>query len=297
MDINIFKPGATNIMNNKGRLLALVTAVALLGLAATSHAAGFKLVIMQDEKGASQKYTPLADYLKTKGIDVSLVGAPDYTKAAKMFAEGEADGMFSGSGVAGAMLIKGLANPVVRPVNKDGNSTYWAVVIAPAGADKFSGSANYFAGKKVLFTSLASSGEIYFHSLPGANAVDATLMKGASHGAVIDALSKGAADVAIVKNRVWDKEQGKYPNLAKVGEDNGENPDSTLIVSKKANEDTVKKISSALLELKGDNSSGANAVRNSLNIKEYIPTTSADFKHNLELLKKAGVDASFKFAF
>lgn len=299
MNANLFKrnPKRRNMMNKKGLFASFVAIVTLMGLVAPAQADPFKLVIMQDEKGAAQKYAPLADYLKTKGVEVTLVGAPDYVKAAQMFAAGEADGMFSGSGVAGTMIIKNLATPVVRPVSKDGNSTYWAVVIAPKGAAKFTGSADYFAGKKVLFTSLASSGEIYFHSLPGANAVKATLMKASSHGAAIDALSKSVADVAIVKNRVWDKEKAKYPNLILVGEDNGENPDNTLIISKKANADTVKKVTMALLDLKGDSSAGANAVRDSLDIKEYITTTNADFKHNLELLKKAGIDASFKFAF
>ncbi len=278
-------------------LASLVVATLLNGFAVIAQAEQFKLVIMQDEKGAAQKYAPLASYLKTKGVEIILVGAPDYIKAAQMFTAGEVDGMFSGSGVAGIMLVKGLANPVVRPVSKDGNSTYWAVVIAPTGAAKFTGSSDYFAGKKVMLTSLASSGEIYFHSLTGAKAVKATLMKAASHGSAIDALSKGVADVAIVKNRVWDKEKSKYSNLAMVGEDNGANPDSTLIVSKKANADTVKKVSSALLGLKGDSSAEANAVRDSLNVNEYITTTTADFKHSLELLKKAGVDASFQFAF
>ena len=284
-------------MSKKGLALNLIATMALLGAATIAQAESFKMVIMQDEKGAAKKYAQLATNLKTKGVDVTLVGAPDYVKAAQMFSSGDADGMFSGSGVAGIMLIKGVASPVVRPVSKDGNSTYWALVIAPTGAAKFNGSADYFAGKKVLFTSLASSGEIYYHSLPGANAVKATLLKAASHGAAIDALSKGAADVAIVKNRVWDKEKSRYPGLAKVGEDTGENPDNTLIVSKKANGETVAKISSALLGLKDDGSAGANAVKDTLGVREYIKTTEADFKHNLGLLKSAGIDASFKFAF
>lgn len=284
-------------MGKNGWFIRLIAVMALMGAATISQAETFKLVIMQDEKGAAQKYAPLADYLKSKGIEVTLVGAPDYVKAAQMFSSGEADGMFSGSGVAGSMLIKGVAKPVVRPVGKDGNSTYWAVVIAPKGAAKFDGTADYFSGKKVLFTSLASAGEIYYHSLPGSSAVKATLLKAASHGAAIDALSKGAGDVAIVKNRVWDKEKDKFPGLVKIGEDTGENPDNTLIVSKKTGADAVAKISNALLGLKDDGSAQANTVKDSLGIREYIKTTEADFKHNFELLKKAGIDASFKFAF
>src|SRR3990172_10347564 len=170
-----------------------------------------KIAIMQDNVNEAQKYAPLADYLKAKGIVVSFVGTPSYPAAAKMFAAGEVDAMFSGSGVAGVMILKDIAVPVVRPVGKDGFSTYWAVIIAPKGAKKFTGSAAYFAEKRVMVTSLASSGEFYYRSLPDARQTKATLIKAASHGAAIDALGKGEADVAIVKNRVWDKIKDKYP--------------------------------------------------------------------------------------
>lgn len=277
-------------------LVSIIAALTMLGLAVAAQADSFKLVITQDEKDTAQKYTPLADYLKTKGVEVSMVGASDFSKAAQMFAAGEADGMFSGSSVASTLFIKNLATPLVRPVSKDGHSTYWEAVIAPTGAAKFTGSADYFAGKKVIFTGLASA-EFYYHSLPGANATKATIMKAASHGAALNALSKGIADVAIVKNWIWEKEKSKYPNLTQVGEDTSDNPDGTLIVSKKANADTVKKVSSALLGLKDDNSAGAKAVRDSLNVKEFITTTTADFKHNMEVAKKAGVTESFNFQF
>jgi len=266
---------------------------------ANSYAAAeqFKIAIMQDEKGAAQKYTPLVTYLQNKGVEVSFVGAQNYPAAAQMFADRKVDAMFSGSGVAGTMIIKDLATPVVRPVSKEGHSTYWAVVLAPKGSPKFTGSAGYFKGKKVIFTALATSGEFYFHSIPDIKSVNATVQTAASHGAAIDALSKGVADVAIVKNRIWDKMKKDYPNLMAVGGDNGENPDSTLIVSRKAEAGTVSKVSKALLSLKDDMSPQAQAVREQLNIQGYIKTTTADFKHTLEVLKMAGVDKSFNFTF
>ncbi len=262
-----------------------------------AEAAQLKIAIMQDVSGAAQNYRPLADYLNKKGIEVEFIGVPSYPSAAKMFAAGEVDAMFSGSGVAGTMIIKDLTDPLVRPLGKDGFSTYWAVVLASKGSPKFTGSADYFKGKKVIFTSLASSGEFYFRSIPNIASAKATTLYAASHGAAIDALSRGTADIAIVKNRVWDKMKDKYPNLIKVGEDKEENPDNTLIVSKKTSKDTISKLSSALLLLKDDSSQEAQAARNTLNIQGYIKTTRADFKHTLEILKKAGVDKSFNFTF
>ncbi len=261
-----------------------------------SHAEQLKIAIMQDKKGAAKKYKPLVPYFKSNGIDISFVGTPNYMAAAKMFADGKVDAMFSGSGVAGSMIIKDVATPVARPLSKTGNSTYWAVILASKGSPKFDGSVDYFKGKKAIFCSLASSGEFYFRSIGGHETASAT-MKASSHGAAIDALSRGAADVAVVKNRVWDKMKDKYPNLEVVGNDTGENPNGTLIVSKKMAPGLSGKISSLLTGIMEDSSPEAKKVLEEMKLLGYIKTTEENFDHTLALLKKAGVNKSFSFKF
>lgn len=255
-----------------------------------------RIAIMQDEPGAAGKYQALVHYMSAKGIEVHLISAANFLQAARMFEAGSVDAMFSGSGVAGIMIMKDLAVPLVRPVDKDGNSTYWAVILAPKGAAKYSGDVNYFRDKKVVFSGLASAGEFYFLSLPGADKLKNSVRTAASHGAAIIILEQGEADIAIVKNRVWDKSMDKYPNLEKVGEDKGENPDSTLIVSKKLSPDTTEMISTALLSIKADTTPHGEAVKRYLGTKGYIKTTVKDFDHTISLLKKAGVTESFKFS-
>lgn len=281
------------------RTVILCVAVVALLCGTALAADQFKIALMQDEAGAAQKFQPLLTYLEKKGISATFVMAKDYPAAARMFGAGEVDAMFSGSGIAGSMIIKEVAYPVVRPVGKDGNSTYWAVVLAPKGSPKFTGSSDYFKGKKVIFCSLASSGEFYFHSVPGATSAGATVLKAASHGAAIDALSKGQADIAIVKNRVWDKDKSKagYEGVEKVGEDKDANPDGTLIASNKADKAVVDKVSAALLAIEADSGAEAAAAKDKLNIKGYIKTTKDDFKHTLSLLKDAGVTKSFNFTY
>lgn len=277
---------------------ALFFAVALgTVLTGIAFAEDFKIAIMQDNQGEAQKYQPLLKYLSGKGVDAKFVTASNYTAAAKMFASGDVDAMFSGSGVAATMFIKDIAVPVARPVSVDGKSTYRAVILAPKGSAKFTGDGKYFEGKKVIFTSLASAGEFFYRSMPGVKGVKAELLKAASHGAAIDALSKGKADIAIVKNLVWEKEKSKYQGLEMVGDDRGENPDNTLIVSKKAKSQTVDKVSDALLGLDKDTSAPASAVKESLKIKGFIKTTLEDFRHTLGLVRDAGVDKNFNFAF
>jgi ABC-type phosphate/phosphonate transport system substrate-binding protein len=273
-------------------MLLVVAGVASAGM---SMAAEIRIGIMQAQAGDARKYQPLLDYLGKKGLQATFVTANTYPAAADMFAKGQVDAMFSGSGVAGTLMIKDVAEPLVRPVNPDGTSTYSAVVIVKKGAGKFSGSSAYFAGKRVIFTSLASSGEFYYHSLGASKAKE--IMQAASHGAALDALSRGQADVAIVKNRVWDKEKSKYADLEQVGKDKTENPDNTLMVSRKLSAGTAAKLSSVLLNLGDDQSSEAKSVRESMKIAKFVKTTPADFKGTLALLKKAGVTKSFAFKY
>ncbi len=276
-------------------LLSLVlTAVFISGAA---FAADFKVAIMQDKPGAAKKFKPLLDYLSEKGVSAKFVVAKDYPTAAKMFAKGKVDAMFSGSGIAGTMIIKDLAAPLVRPLSKSGTSTYWAVIIAKKGAPQFDGSAAYFKDKKVIFCSLASSGEFYFRSVTGTDVTGIDIKKAASHGAAIAALNKGRADVAIVKNRVWDKEKSKYAELKEIGKDTGENPNGTMIVSKTVDTEISGKVSEILLGLKDDTSAKATAAKDSLNIQGYIKTTKDDFNHTIALLKKAGVTKDFNFKY
>ena len=272
-------------------------AILLMVMSTVSWAETFRIALTQASSGAAKKYRPLEAYLKDQGIDVKFVAAKDYPDAAKMFAAGEADAMFCGSGVAGTMIIKELATPLLRPVSKAGHSTYWAVVVAPEGAEKFNGTADFFNDKKVLAARLASSGEFYYRSVPGIKDVNSTYLPAANHGAAIDALSKGAADAAVVKVWVWESMKEKYPQLTMVGQDRGENPDGTLIISNKADKALVEKVSSAIFGINDDYSAEAEAVREAMSMRFFTKTTEEDFEHTLALLKRAGVNKSFNFAF
>jgi ABC-type phosphate/phosphonate transport system substrate-binding protein len=272
--------------------------MALLASSSIAHATRadeLRIGIVQAQAGEARKYQPLLEYLSKRGVTASFVAAPDYRAAAELFASGKLDAMFSGSGIAGAMMIKGLADPIVRPVGEDGISTYSAVIVAPAGAPRFDGTSRYFDGKRVIFAALASAGEFYFHALGESR--PAALLKAASHGAALDAVSRGQADVAIVKNHVWTHEKPSYPSLAAVGADSGENPDNTLVVSRKLGAVTTRKLDEVLLGLEHDPSPDAGAARARLKIRGFIPTTAKDFSHTLELLRRAGVTKDFGFSF
>jgi len=278
------------------RFFCLLLLLALLLGGASSAVAGeFRLAVMQAQKGAAAKFKPLESYLEKNGIETTIVAPENYPAAARMFAEGQVDGMFSGSGVAGVLLLKKVAYPLVRPVAAGGTSTYWAVVVARKGAPAFDGSADYFKGKRVVCCALASSGEFFLRAIPGAREAAAQVKIAGSHGAAIEAVSKGEADIAIVKNLVWNDVRGNYPALEQVGSDSGQNPDNALIVATGSDKELVKKLMGLLLGLKDDPSPEAEAVRQGLGLREYILTSAADFNHTLSLLKWAGVGPDYDF--
>lgn len=254
----------------------------------------FKIGIMQAQAGAAKKYAPLETYLEKKGVTVKFLPVASYRNAATLFARGDVDAMFSGSAVAGVFILKGLATPLVRPVDTQGRSTYWAVVIGRRGGQPFNArSADYFAGKKVAFPALASSGEFFFKSLPGAADANVTTIIAANHQDALEKLSRGEVDYAILKNMVWDSLQQKYPAFEKLGQDPGQNPNDTLIVSKKTAAETTKAVLTALIAVENDPE--AAAVREGLGIRNFTITSANDFTSTLDLLKRAGVTAQYEF--
>jgi ABC-type phosphate/phosphonate transport system substrate-binding protein len=276
-----------------------LTLAVILTAAGQAQAQAVRIAIMQAQAGDAEKYKPLVAYLAKGGLTATFVTAKDYPAAATMFTKGEVDAMFTGSGIAATLMVKDLADPIARPIGKDGHSTYWAVVIGPKGSPAaFTGKADFFQGKRVALTPLASSGEFYYRSLPGAGNATCTLLKTTSHAAALDAVMRGQADYAIIKNRVWDSTSAKFSPLAKLGEDKaGENPDGTLMVSRRADKALGPKLLSTLLALKVDASAEAAAVKAGLAITHFVPTGKNDFQHTVGLLRKAGVTKDFSWSF
>lgn len=257
----------------------------------TATAEVFRIGIMQAQAGSAKKFEPLGSYLLKENVQVKFVPFTSYKEAAKLFAKGDVDGMFSGSGVAGVLILKGLVKPLVRPVDNQGRSTYWAVVVGRKGEKPFTGDANYFLNKRVAFSALASSGEFFYRALPGINAIGAQVSIAGNHQDAIEKLSKGEADFAIIKNTVWDSLKNKYPALTTVGQDGGQNPNETLIISNNTSPETIKAALRAFLSV--ETNPAAATVRESMAIKGFQLTTTNDFAHTLSLLKRAGVTADF----
>lgn len=261
----------------------------------------FVIMSSEDPKKEGPKYTALAEYLKA-GLasdgEIRLRVAKDYPEAARLFRDGEVDGMFSGSFVAAVFIKKQVARPIVRPELASGETTYKAYVIAKKGTKPFAGIED-FRGKKVAYTPLASSGEVFVRGLlgPGEKPESVfTPVPATSHLIALNAVTSGAADYAVVKNLVWDP--GAFPGLALVGEDEGENPNMTLIMTLDASARHGETILNQLLRLGSDAGAQAAQVRKLFGIRAFVRTSNADFAHTFSVIEKAHIEAkTFDFSF
>lgn len=278
--------------------------VTLLFVATAAFAAdtlNFVIMSSADPKKEGPKYEALSQYLKAGSPllgDIQLRIAKNYPEAAQLFKSGEVEGMFSGSFVAAVFIKKEVAKPVARPLGTSGVSTYKAVIVAKEGTKPFAGLAD-FKGKRVSYSLLASSGEVFVRSLLAAGEKPESVytpVPAPSHQAALNAVLSGAADYAVVKNTIFVPEQ--FKGLALVGADDEENPDNTIILTNAAFEKVGAELSRLLFGLESDRSPMAEAVKKAFGCKAFIPTAAKDFAHTFTILEKARVDAkAFDFAF
>jgi ABC-type phosphate/phosphonate transport system substrate-binding protein len=258
-----------------------------------SEAKEFRLGIMYDNPVVAKKYYTLANYIKANGLDTTIHKFTRYNHAIKAFSDHKLDAMISGSGVAGILILKDIAYPILRPLNVQGWSTYRAVIISHKGSKKYNKRSAFFNNKSVAATELASSGEFFIKSI---NNSSLTMLPVGSHLLALRSLARGVSDIAIIKNRVWDSVFLHYPQLEKVGEVLGSNPNNPLMISRQTDLQAVNKIRAILQKLEFDDSKLALQVKQQLQIEKYIVTTLDDFKYTIKLLQRAGVTKEYKFS-
>jgi len=286
------------------RITVLLVAGLILVCGSSALAAGtlhFVIMSPADPKKEGPRYEALSAYLRSANPllgDIKLQIAKNYPEAARLFAAGDVEGMFSGSFVASVFIAKGLAKPVARPLPANGSSTYKTSIVAKNGTAPFAGIAD-FKGKRVAYCLLAAAGDVFALSLLGPGEKPKSVFTPVpvdSHQAALEAVISGAADYAVVKSTVF--VPGEYQGLIVVGADAGEHPDNTLMMPNEAFEKFGAMISRVLLGLEGDTSEKAEAAKQAFGCKGFIATSGIDFAPTFTLLRKAHIDPkTFDFVF
>jgi phosphonate transport system substrate-binding protein len=246
-----------------------------------------------------QRFVPLADYLSREiGVNVELTMLSRYGNIIQNFKDAKMDGAFLGS-FTGALAVHQLnVEPLARPINLDGTSTYKGYIFVRQ--DSGIKNAADMKGKVMALVERATTAGYVFPlawcKRQGINNMKEyfkeTLFTG-SHDAAIEAVLSRQADVGAAKNTIYDKLKASNPEIQAnliVLAASPDVPSNGLCVRPDLSPTIKAKLKEALLNL--DNHPEDARVLNELEALRFIETSKADYQPVIDLANEAGLNLS-----
>lgn len=246
-----------------------------------------------------KRYKPVGEYIqKQTGIKIKFTVLSRYGNIIDSFQTKKMDGAFWGS-FTGALAIKKLGvEPIARPVNMDGSSSYKGYIFV----HKYSiiDSIERMRHSVIAFVDRATTAGYLFPlaylKQNGVKNID-TFFKEAyfagSHDATIYAVLNKKAEVGCAKNTIFDMLAEKDPkirdNLVILAESQ-EVPSNSFALRKDIPLARKNQIKSVLLGMSRDIE--GRAVLKKFGVKEFIETTEKDYQPVFDIAKIAGIDLS-----
>jgi phosphonate transport system substrate-binding protein len=206
------------------------------------------------------------------------------------------DAAFLGS-FTGALAITQLGvEPLARPINLDGTSTYYGHIFVR----KDSGIKNVadMQDKTLALVERATTAGYVFplayfkrHGINDMKAYFKEKIFTGSHDAAIEAVLSGQADVGAAKNTIYDMLKKTNPAIEQelvILASSPRVPSNGLCVRSDMNPVYKTKFKTALLNLHSD-PAGA-AVLNKLGALRFVETSKKDYQPVIDLAKEAGID-------
>ena len=244
-----------------------------------------------------ERFKPLAEYLSRKtGVNVNITILSRYGNIIERFQSEKMDGAFFGS-FTGALAIQKLGvDPIARPVNLDGSSTYHGYIFVR----KDSGIKNVknMRGKKMAFVEKATTAgyifPIAYFKKNGVTNIDTFFSEyyfTGSHDAAIYAVLDKKSDIGAAKHSVYDRVRLTDPRVDKdlvILAESAKVPSNGLCVRKGLDKQLKEKLKKTLLTINTDPE--GKLVLQKFGAIKFIETTVADYKPVFDLAKKAGID-------
>ena len=244
-----------------------------------------------------QRFKPLAAYLSDNlGIQVKLIILSRYGNIVQRIKEQQIDAAFLGS-FTGALAISQLGvEPLARPINKDGTSTYFGHIFARK--DSGIKSVADMQGKTLALVERATTaGYIFPLAWFKRNGVEdiASFFSdhyfAGSHDATIDAVLKGQADIGAGKNTIYDRVRAANPRIDKelvILASSPRVPSNGLCVRPDMDKQYKTKLKELLLNLH-HNPKGLEVLEK-LGAKRFVDTSREDYQPVLDMAAEAGID-------
>ncbi|RJQ18929.1 MAG: phosphate/phosphite/phosphonate ABC transporter substrate-binding protein [Nitrospiraceae bacterium] len=263
------------------------------------HAAELTIGLIPEQNVFKQfkRYEPLGKYIeKRTGIKIRFSALSRYGNIVESFSEEKMDGAFWGS-FTGALAITKLGiEPVARPVNFTGASTYSGYIFVR----KDSGITDVESMKDSVFAFVdkaTSAGYIFpvaYLKEHGVNDIDGYFKEHyftGSHDAAVYAVLNGEAHIGCAKNTVIDflaKEDRRVKDDLVVLAKSPDFPSNTLGLRRDLPQDVKKKLRQVLIDMNKD-PEGREVLRD-FGAVRFIESTRADYDPVFKVSEKAGID-------
>lgn len=244
-----------------------------------------------------ERYLVLKDYLSERlGITVNFTSLSRYGNIVERFTAERMDGAFFGSFTYGLARQQLGVDPLVRPVNLDGTSTYHGYIFArkDSGIRK----APDMRGKRFAFVEHATTAGYlfplaYFRASGIVNPqkfLGQSFFAG-SHDAAILAVLNREADVGAAKNTIYDQLAGEDRRIEQelvILAASGVVPQNCLAVRRDLDPELKGELKRVLLEMERD-TEGA-AVLRRFGARSFIETSDKDYSYLYTLANQVGID-------
>jgi len=244
-----------------------------------------------------ERYLTLRKYLSERlGITVNFTSLSRYGNLLARFSEEKIDGAFFGSFTYALAHSQLGVEPLARPVNLDGTSTYHGYIFVR----KDSGIRNVadMRGKRFAFVERATMAGYLFplawfreNGIADPHSYLGESFLAGSHDAAIQAVLNKEADIGAAKNTMYDQMAVENPGLQKelvILATSGVVPQNCLAVRKDLDPELKNALRRVLTEMDKDKD-GIEALRR-FGARGFIETSDGDYEYLYKLSSEVGID-------
>ena len=244
-----------------------------------------------------QRFMPLAAYLSERmGIEVKLAMLSSYSTIIEKLKKEEIDGAFLGSFTAALAISQLGVEPLVRPINMDGTSTYYGQIFVRT--DSNIKTVADMKGKSLALVEKATTAGYVFplawlksQGIDDISTYFSDYFFTGSHDAAIDAVLNNRADVGAAKNTIYEQMRASNPRLDNeliILARSPRVPSNALCLRQTLAQPYKEQLQELLLNLHQEQK-GAEILK-TLGAKRFVATGREDYQPVLDLAKEAGMD-------
>ena len=270
----------------------------VLIISSVSHATELKIGLIPEQNVFKQmaRYKPLGQYIEQKtGIAITFTILSRYGNIINSFSEKKLDGAFWGS-FTGALAVKQLnIEPIARPVNLDGTSTYHGYILVHKNS-KIKNVSD-MKGKTVAFVEKATTAGYIFpvsyfkkHGISKLDTYFKDYYFTGSHDAAIHAVLHGEADIACAKNTIFEmlvRDNPKLKDNLVIIARSPDVPSNGLGLRKELAYGVKAELKRALLTMHKDPE--GKRVLEKFGVLQFIETTENDYAPVFDIAASAGI--------